>query len=442
MSDTEEELHFLDADAAPTRSETHVSGARVDPRKFFAGVGLVIAAVVAWSVLAPQPTEPPADSSEGQASEATDVESSISTPTVVDDVPSEPDTDTQVEAEILGRVAAVVPGAEGQRVPVLTPSGDLVGSGLVPVADGPIIPESDLSLMFIDFSGDVEIADLATGDRHDYRLVSGDLIVQIDNRLVFQDPVGGFVLIVDAAEFDTGEFDGEVLRVEPPTEFAVAVGAWPVSDGVATVLSTNLAGDAMLVESTINLETGAVIEERTVDPTLARNSLVSAYASNRNAFSPEAGGVYESDGDGSYRKVLNGRLLVADDRFALVQNCDEDLSCVRQWHDVRTWDALLRPMPEQAFELGLLFGEGRVIVHVAPGEKALSIFDVELGRDVPIDGSTLGSGLAVSPSGELVAFVDAESDEVVVINLDTLEQSRLDFESRQGALAFVELTGS
>lgn len=441
MSDAEEELHFLDADAAPTRSETHVSGARVDRSKLFAGFGLVIAAVVVWSVFSSDAAPDPADP---QVSESADSESSTVASTVVDDAPaeSEAETEPEVEAEIPGRVAAAVPGAEREGVPVLTPSGDLVGSDLLPVEGGPVIPGSELSLMFIDFSGDVEIVDLGTGDRVKHRLVSGELVAQIEDRLLFQDPVAGFVLIVDAAEFGAEEFDGEVLRVESPTEFAVVVAAWPASQGVATVLSTNFAGDSMLIESTIDLETGAVVEERAVDPTLARNSLVSGYALNRNAFSPEGGGVYTTDGEGSYQKVLDGRLLVADDRFALVQNCDESLSCVRQWHDVSTWEALIRPMPEEAFELGLLLGEGRVVVHVAPGEKVLSIFDVELGRDVPIEGSPLGSGIAVSPTGNLVGFVDAETDDVVVIDLDTLERTRLDFSSAQGALAFVELNGS
>ncbi len=444
VSGADEELKFIEADldsaASPVRSETHVSGSGPGRNKIFAVLGLAVAAVVAWSILSSSgddaredtagPAPSSADASTADASTGDDGETGAVADDDGQDIPDAPEVLPAPE----GRIEPALPGVESSGLPVLSPSGDLVGSDLIAPRTGPIVPESDLSLILNDFSGEVDVVGLDSGEVSKHRLLSGELILQVDDHLIFQDQVGGFAMIVDAAELD-----GTVIRIEPPSPLAVAVGAWSAGEGFATILSTTFGDEPVLTESTVDLATGVVTNNALVEPARGQDILLSAYAANREVFSPPTGGVYVGEDDGSFTKVLDGRALVADDRFVLVQSCDASLMCVRQWHDADTFEAITRAVPEDAFELGLLVGKGRVIVYVVPGEKALSIFDIDRNRKVPIDSSLLGFGPAVSPDGSVIAFFDGESSDVVVLDLDTLEESRLDFASSRGALAFATI---
>ncbi len=432
MSGVEEELHLLGTEAPVARSETTVSTNDNAVTKVLGALGAIVVVAVLWSLLS-------SGSSDDQANGVVDDTTETTQPEPAPTFEADRDDGMMEEALTGERIDPAIPGFEdagGQ--PVLSESGELVGSDLVQPGPGPLDPDSNLSIVVNNFSGDIEVVNLATGQISEHRIAAGQFITQIGDQLLFQEqPTGGFVVIADV-----GDLDGDVIRVAPPGSFAVAVAAWPDEEGpgeaeTATVLWSSFDEEvAKFFETTIELETGRILATNPTDPRRGPIVFSSGYAANPDVFTPPTGGVYARDGD-DYLKVLDGRLLAVDDRFALVQNCDEALQCVRQWHEVGTWDAVVRPLPEVAFELGLLLGDSRLIAYLDPGNRSIVLFDVELDREVPFDWPANRFGPSVSPDGSYLSYF-VDNGQLALVDLATLEQRTVSLESRSGNVAFVE----
>ncbi|MEM8925851.1 MAG: hypothetical protein AAGD35_20290 [Actinomycetota bacterium] len=194
----------------------------------------------------------------------------------------------------------------------------------------------------------------------------------------------------------------------------------------------------------VDLETGAVIDSPLVD-VIDITALWTGTADlgPGQPLMSRAGGVYEF-ADGSFRKVLDGRLTSADGDRALVETCDDLLRCRQTWYDRTTWAPL---------QVGTFYGDGQRSVLLAGTDwlwtfdlterTAMSIVNIETGRRVTIedgiDDLSFGVGPAVSPDGRWLATVRPDESVVALRNLANDNVVELPFEgAASGAAVFID----
>ncbi len=424
--DADNEPELLGLERQATRIESTVSTGGSRSPKVFAIVGLVVAALIGWSILASpanenvEVDEASSDllAQEGQADDETDelesTEPSQSTTSTPDDsleVLESPPAGASTDEDGVGAIAAEVSDA----------------------GDGPILPGSGLALVANQFRN-MSVINLESGTVLEYPHRFEELLLQVDRYLVYRTTDGG-VSILDSQQ-------PEVRPEELLTDNWYVFAARPAADGAITVLSDSYlsGGNSGIIEATIDLASGEVLDRQPADVSQL-NALgpFGIFGFDTDLFSPATGGVYVAEDDG-FRKVLDGRVVASNDEFVLVQTCDEALACSRQWHAVGTWEPIVRALPEVAFESGDLQGNGRVLLYFTSTVETgfgIEIFDVE--RDRPVDLPPFAGSLpAVSPDGRYVAYVSQEG-EASVLDLDTEESTTIAGNWAPGSLAFIDL---
>ncbi len=180
----------------------------------------------------------------------------------------------------------------------------------------------------------------------------------------------------------------------------------------------------------VDLATGAVIEEFTPPQGALAHAWIRQDAEgDRVVLSSTDGGVYESDGDG-YRRVAEGRLIISDDDRALVETCDERLTCERRWLDRATWQRVDFVLPPGPFREATFLG-GTDWLLLAAWENDIeeqTLFNVVTGQLRSLDGADhLGfeqQAPPISPDGRWMALHD--DARLVILDLVTDERHVID----------------
>lgn len=158
----------------------------------------------------------------------------------------------------------------------------------------------------------------------------------------------------------------------------------------------------------VDIETGAVLDEREADPEGWRL----ANADREGLFTAPTGGIYQATGD-TYRRVTDGRILASDSRRALVQTCNDELECRLRWLDGQSWEPLDLIVPEDQEAWYSMIPDTDWIF--APNFEAFAgptsgeLFNVATGEVMEVDlPQVTSSGIssltpAVSPDGRWLA---------------------------------------
>ena len=263
------------------------------------------------------------------------------------------------------------------------------------IGDGPLLDDSHGLVLAVGGNRrDIHLVDLDTGDianlgrRGIPRLIDGDqLLVQDDwNRwklvdLTDPDRTAG------AATSD-GLLSTGVVAAE-------AGGVWfrHPADGPSQVWSRVDTGSGSVVQQ-ITMPAGIEVATGGDARPLAGPELVGS----------GDGGVYALTADGSYRLILDARLIAFDEDLLLVSTCDPRLRCTNRWIDRGSLEVLDIPAPESQLGAAVIRG-GRTLLaetHTETG-VVVKIFDIATGRAVATGSPGGLSRSWVSPDGRFVA---------------------------------------
>lgn len=380
--------------------------------RWLLGVGVLLAAVIAWSAIAASP--PPEDLADGfETDDEVEIEESSTTTNPPRTTTTDPDrtdstrrtTTTTAPVEVIGDGGPLLGeetgfdlliGLHAQRPSRLDlDTGEIVHVD-EPGAFNPILVSGSFVVGRLNDSISVlPIDDLAAkphvlgGSTTYYELVSR--AARTDGRAVFLeqpfDSRSPAMQLVDLATLET-------VETYPPPE-GVAVNYWG---------GFGLSSDPALV----------------------------------NTF---AGGVYERLGDDRFIRRSPGRMLAVDGARVLVERCDERLTCERAWLDRQNWSDTDLRVPDEMFDSAWMLNDTNWMFYATSGpEWEPRLFNIVDGRDIAMaqEIDFWSFGIAISPDGRWHAHVRAGG--VVVTDLDSGVQTIVADEGLRpsGALVFVE----
>lgn len=300
------------------------------------------------------------------------------------------------------------------ELPVDVAVGTVAGSG--PVLDR----ETGLSLMAGGRSTPLRVLDLDTGDLTvsetmiEPRFVAGSsLVFRFGTRAWARAGVEGLR--------SGSPLDGTASSFQPDSEPAHVV---PHDGG--SVWLTWPASNRRRVWRLIDLATMSVIRD-VATPPQARIQGGNTPFTGPEVIGFTTGGVHQLRGDGSYRQVLEGRLVAAGQDEVLVRQCPAASSCTLRWFERGTWAPLERPAPKGDLVNGRLVANDRLLAgNVARPAFGADLYDVESGERLrPLGPTPLGE-VVVSPDGEwLLRRLFARVEVVEVATGTTVEVSSL-----------------
>ncbi|MEZ5228797.1 MAG: zinc ribbon domain-containing protein [Acidimicrobiales bacterium] len=376
-----------------TSTVTNVATTEGIDRRWMVAVGALLIAVIGWSV------------SSGRSNEATPGEdqrgAELGDDTTTTTVP--PTTSTGGPTTTKRTTTTTEP--EPPTVTIVGDGGPLVGE---PTGLRLIIGANSYRPSILDLDTGELVTASRSGGGLDPQLVSGEwLVARQSERLV-------------AVPLDDLGADPVTLLPENSSPWLDLADLTPRTDGRAWVYTYDENATLMLVD----LATGEPIDEAFADGHVRPGVVRFALGTSDGPLLVDhaGGGVYEYT-EGRYRQVSEGHLIVADDRRALVESCDDELVCRREWFDRRTWQPAPLEVPSsRADEISFLNGSDWMILYQWGREPSAEMFNVVTGRQRPLvtdpySGfvgerpvvSTDGRWGAATISGDLV-IVDLASD--------------------------------
>jgi hypothetical protein len=262
------------------------------------------------------------------------------------------------------------------------------------VGDGPVLgPDTGLSLIAGGPNTPLRVLDLDNGDLTasaavmDPRFMVGStLVFRAGERSWFRDELGE---ILSGRPVDDGSRFlpyREPAHVVPHDEQTVWL-TWPRIDRRR---------DWQLID----LVTLSVLREVTT-PVEARILGGDAPFTGPDVVGFTTGGVHELLDDGSYRQVLDGRLVAVGQDEVVVRQCLPDSTCAVSWFDRATWALSDRPQPEGALINGRLVAGGRLLAAtVGRFSFGAGLYDVDSGERLRSLGPIPLGDVRLSPDGE------------------------------------------
>lgn len=149
----------------------------------------------------------------------------------------------------------------------------------------------------------------------------------------------------------------------------------------------------------IELATSSVLREVTT-PVEARILGGDAPFTGPEVIGFTTGGVHELLDDGTYRQVLEGRLVAVGRSEVLVRQCLPGSACTLRWFERGTWTTSDRPRPEGDLVSGRLVANERLLAGTV-GRPAFGagLYDVESGEHIRSLGPIPLGDVEVSPDG-------------------------------------------
>lgn len=197
----------------------------------------------------------------------------------------------------------------------------------------------------------------------------------------------------------------------------------------------------------IDIDTGDILEEQAFDGGFLRTVGSWPAGGFGDLVNGPAGGVYEAVEDG-YRQVADGRLITADGTRALVQTCDESMTCVATWLDRGSWQALDLAVPS-SLEGNLVVVPGTDWLFRLPwdesrGPGSAELLSLESGQIIPLDAvnyrfnNSLGFP-AISADGTLLVQHTDDPRRLEVRDLETGDRSSVELdEAATGPILFLD----
>lgn len=378
-------------------SDSSSSGA---DRRWLAAAAMVVVGFIGWSAWSDSSADDDLGPNAAEDARAT------STPSATTTVPTSIISEGQ-------------PPAEADEVKVRQ-----VGSG------GPLLgEETGLKVVFVQQPDELSVLDLDTGRLQSVHttfawieplMMSGDwLVARMDGSL---------------AALAVGDLDGDPIRLAPD-DLGGSFGSnlvfpEPRTDAKAWVV---IYGDGSSRFVQVDLATGGVVDEFAYPSGVHQNNWVRHDLDDgQRVLSSTDGGVYESVDDG-YQRVTEGRLIASDDERALVEACDEWLSCERRWFDRATWTPIELPLPTIPFTDAVFVGGTDWLQFIDLGglgntREVQALFNVVTGKQMLLDSADHlnfeQQSPPMSPDGRWLALYDEGN--LVIIDLVTNERYVID----------------
>jgi hypothetical protein len=236
-----------------------------------------------------------------------------------------------------------------------------------------------------------------------------------------------------------------IVDIEDALFTSVASPIGQLDQGQIWIAVSRQAGVNELMDTfyLVDLQTGALMDEQTADDFYSLHTGVGPSGPSGLVNGP-AGGIYETSEEG-FRLAVEGRLITADSRRALVQSCDAELDCTLTWFDRRSWRPVDLVVPDSAAGGAILVaGTDWVLSKMgSTGNEPAELTHVVTGEVVELHQSNQWAGgsvvlPAISPDGKWLAQTanprqielrELASGEIVVVDLD---------EAATGPLFFVD----
>ena len=359
--------------------------------------GVLLAAVIGWSVWSGSSNEPIADN----ASEAgtTTVPSATPSSTSSPDAPSGSSPSSTVEESVGEPVIRVV----GAGKPLL---GESTGFRLImnSQTNGPLV------------------LDLDTGELRSAPGVGTSLepVAVVGDRLIGR-RFGQMVSL------PLDDIDAEPVALSGNASYRAIDLASPRTDDLVWLSNfSDGTGSAVLVDPA----DGSVVETTVEDERFSALHRSMSYAFGEpDLVTSAAGGVYERRGD-EFTKVADGSLIVADEFRALVLVCNDSLECRTQWFDRESWLLIGISAPEGSFIDASFVNRTNwlVVVGNEADDFRVRLHDVELGTEIELERTMvtrfLDSGPTISPDGRWLAWT--LGGKLFVLDLDNGTETEIE----------------
>lgn len=356
-------------------------------------MGCVVALLVAGLVLWPDGDEPLDDAADGDAPEAA-LDSLPSVDSASDADEAEPEDGSEADVSDDQILSAAPENAEGDVTSIVLPSS--VAAITEPT----------------------EIVMVAGGDIVTVSLPSGT--VRRRPASASANSSGGFIVAPDAAAWFNGSDLSIVPRVGPALSVDVGDGSeggfvrdWMTDDSGSTIFLVDTFGPSDNQQYTVSVD--GEVEPFELDA--AQFDLFALYGGLRSgsgtAIVNDAGGVYVINADDVATRISEGRALASNERFVLLRECDETLSCGYSVLDRATSEQ--RASPVTTAEIGASYG-----FDLAPdGTATLTIdYDSQRRRVVDLVTGTVTAEVALPPSSGNNTQWAADSSGVFQIDTD------------------------
>ncbi len=376
---------ILDDEFAPTTTEEQVVRGGGLSTKWLGLLGMVVVAVVAWSVASTGETEQAAPD-EAVASESIPLTSTT-------DLHDSSTSSTDQVGEDEEVVSSSRPEAS-----MFLPDGPLGDSGLTLIAGNPL-----------------RLLDLDTGEVRHTSAAFTQPIALIGDRLIIAPERAGSL-----RSLDINDLDAPAQDFQPSFSylFSFALGEEP---GTIVAIGDSPRAEPSLTRFTYDALTGEILNESYIS---VSSSIHDDWIGLEEFTTPRAGGVYRSDGD-EFARVSDGRVVAQGGGIVLVQTCDADLQCELQWHDGANFDEVDLPIPSGIVSGHVLDG-GRVLVFRRDASWATSLFDLETSELI-VSGLLAddGHGLSADRTDGHVAYVRERT--MYVRDLESGEETEVSF---------------
>ncbi len=393
----------------PTTTTTSVSTSNGSSGRWLAGLGLLLAAVVGWSLItsggsdvAGEATDQEAASSANDGAEADggdadgegdsdDGESTSSTRSDDDDDQLD-DEDSPVTTTGIGAAFERDDGSSGPARSEEATFAPLESSGLSVVLANPL-----------------RLVDLDTGIETQINR-SLTPVIAIGDFLVIRPNTGSGTL----AALPLNDLEADRVPLHSGDSYAFQISPGPVDGSIAMMIDRFDGEESVVREVVVDLATAGILSESETDlPWFS-------YGMSSGRFtSPRSGGVYERDGE-RLQKVAEGRLVAEGETILLTEECDDQLRCTLRWLDAETFEILRRPVPDDVAD-GVVMANDRLLVS-RDVRWQFTLIDLETMQVIAenIEGGE-GTPVSVGPNGRYVAF--AASGQAIVLDLETSERT-------------------
>jgi hypothetical protein len=259
--------------------------------------------------------------------------------------------------------------------------------------------------------GELLVVDLDTGEVTSLGRIRGAPIGQVGTKLVLSGDNGRPSL------FDLDDPEAEPIRLVPPGSWGEVVR---VTDDLVWMFRERDGGTALVASDAAGRE---VDEVEGAGDWLDLSRFFGSIGRPPDLISHPTGGLYRRQG-GGYRRVASGRVLAVGDRLAVVEDCDEAMSCRGLWYDTETSELVGFPSPPPASTSGLfqLLGGDRWLLHADWRSGTTDLIEVATGRTV----RELAPGAVLGPIGPLVTLsgdgrwlLTREDGGPIVVDLDS-----------------------
>ncbi len=397
-----QQIELMDASAAPTVSKQTVSRGGGLDSKWYPAIGLVLAAIVGWSILSSGASDELADDGETELADPTTSEAETTTteaPTTNADDDSTTERPTRTE-----EVGDSSTDDEEDPPAVFITNGPIGDTGLTLVTSNPI-----------------RFLDLDTGEVVETGLRNLNPVAVVGDRLIVNSESSGNNL----KALDLNDLEAPAEDFDSPNGYLFS---FTVGDDPSTIVAIgdNYSSGPELSRYVFDAETGAIIDESTVEINIG---FFGGWITDGDFTTPRSGGVYRSVGSG-FELVGPGRVVAQGAGLVLIEECDESLDCDFSWRDADTYDEVALPTPPDV-EDGLVLAAGRLLAFRSSSSWQASLFDLETGEVIETElEQSENLGIAVSPDNRLVAFVGHGNTQI--LDLETGKQHLVQFEAGSG----------